>query len=83
MKPLDIKRFLCYNVDNEREVIKMSYVRYPTNLILERPQMKHLFGKWWWDKRYKQLVKGDKKVKKTIDKSGQVCYNKVNKERKR
>ena len=35
----------------------MSYVRYPTNLILERPQMKHLFGKWWWDKKYKQLVK--------------------------
>ena len=57
----------------------MSYVRYPTNLILERPQMKHLFGKWWWDKKYKQLIKGDKKVKKTIDKSGQVCYNKVNK----
>ena len=57
----------------------MNYVRYPTNLILERPQMKHLFGKWWWDKKYKQLVKGDKKVKKTIDNSGQVCYNKLNK----
>jgi hypothetical protein len=64
---------------NKGEIIKMKYVRYPTNLILERPQMKHLFGKLWWDKRYKQFVKGDKKVKKTIDKSGQVCYNKLNK----
>ena len=43
-------------------------VRIPTNLILERPQMKHLFGKLWWDSRYKKFVKGDKKLKKPIDK---------------
>ena len=66
---LDKSTFFCYNiVTEEREVIKMKYVRFPTNLILKRPQMKHLFGKWWWDKKYKQLVKGDKKIKECIDK---------------
>jgi hypothetical protein len=24
--------------------------------------MKHLFGKWWYDCKYKKFVKGDKKT---------------------
>jgi hypothetical protein len=40
----------------------IKYVRIPTNLILERPNMKHLFGKWWYDCKYKKFVKGDKKT---------------------
>ena len=44
----------------------MKYTRIPTNLILERPCMKHLFGKWWWDKKYHHLVKGDKKNLKKV-----------------
>ena len=55
--------------------MRMPYIQIPTNIILERSQMKHLFGKWWWDKRYKKLMKGDKKIKKAIDKSKRVWYN--------
>lgn len=46
----------------------MKYVRLPTNLILERPCMKHIIGKWWWDSKYKHFVKGDKKFQKSLDK---------------
>lgn len=40
----------------------------PTNIILESAKVrnvKHLFGKYWWDADYKKLLKGDKKIKKT------------------
>ena len=42
--------------------------RLPTNIILEMASarnVKHLFGKYWWDADYKKLLKGDKKFEKT------------------
>lgn len=38
----------------------MKYARIPTCLLIQMPDVKHLFGKWFWDTKIKRLAKGDK-----------------------
>lgn len=48
----------------------MKYL--PTNIILEMAEVrnvKHLFGKLWWDADYRKVLKGDKKIKKNSNKT--------------
>lgn len=44
----------------------------PTNIIvneiMKNRKIKHLFGKYFWDCKYKVFLIGDKKFKKILDK---------------
>lgn len=41
----------------------MKYARIPTCLLMKMPNVKHLFGKWFWDTEIKMLAKGDKTLR--------------------
>jgi hypothetical protein len=53
-------------------MIQMKYARIPTGLLMKMPNVKHLFGKWFWDTEAKMLAKGDKTLRQKQKEVGKI-----------